>query len=70
MGSFKLPVKVIEAVLKFQGLQKAKNISMIQLDGMCPDDKLLESGIDLLKGKSRIFQKTKSIDKKNEMRPE
>lgn len=40
-GNFKLPVKVIEAVLKFQGLQKAKNISMIQLDGMCPDDKLL-----------------------------
>jgi hypothetical protein len=48
-------------------------MSLIRFDGMCPDDKLIESGVNVkpLKGHQKeTFVKNKQIDQKNEKRPE
>jgi hypothetical protein len=48
-------------------------MNLIKFDGMCPDDKLIESGVNikLSKGAQKeTFVKNKEIDQKNEKRPE
>lgn len=70
-------VKFIEALLNMQKSQKQKNMNLIKLDGMCPDDKLIESGIGAnikemshsTKGNNQAFVKNKEIDLVNEKRP-
>jgi hypothetical protein len=57
-----------------QKSQKEKNMNLIKLDGMCPDDKLIESGIgggniNSSGGGSEMFVKNKEIDQVNEKRP-
>lgn len=49
-------------------------MNLIKLDGMCPDDKLIESGIgggniNSSGGGSEMFVKNKEIDQVNEKRP-
>lgn len=45
-----------------------QNISLVNLDGSCPDDKLIETGQVLL-AKKRSFEDKKKIDENNEKRP-
>lgn len=44
---------MIEALLQLQKSQKEKNMSLIKFDGMCPDDKLIDSGVNSVKLKGQ-----------------
>lgn len=38
-------IKFLEAMMNIQKQQIRENTSLVQMQGMCPDDKLIEKGV-------------------------
>ena len=73
-------IQFVEAMMKIQKQQIKENTNLIQMHGMCPDDKMIESGAgSKLRQFSRAswdkneqkmaFVTGQQMDAKNEMRP-
>jgi hypothetical protein len=73
-------LKFLEAMMNIQKQQIRDNTKLVQMQGMCPDDKLIESGAassirkfsraNWDKGEQKMaFETGRTIDSKNEMRP-
>lgn len=73
-------IKFLEAMMSIQKQQIRENTNFIQMQGMCPDDKLIEDGAisnirkfsraNWDKNEARLaFENGKNIDSKNEKRP-
>jgi|JI6StandDraft_1071083.scaffolds.fasta_scaffold45957_3 serine/threonine-protein phosphatase 2B catalytic subunit len=64
-------LKLLESILELQKTERQRNTDLVQMEGMCPDNKLIESGVVGRNAKKYkgAFEKGKSVDLKNEMRP-
>lgn len=74
-------IKFLEAMLDIQKQQRKDNMKLVQMQGMCPDEKLIESGAA---SKLKMFNKAmwdkdeqklafengKNLDMNNEKRPD
>lgn len=60
---------ILEKLMDQTKKQVSANIELVSLDGNCPDEKLLETGKYRM-GKKESFEEKKSIDSKNEGRPD
>lgn len=56
-------------------MEKKKNEQLVNLGGMCPDDKLIASGVAIAgvgsdpKIQTQVFATNKNVDLRNEKRP-
>lgn len=62
-------LKLLESILDLQKIVKQRNIDLVQMEGLCPDDKLIESGVigsNIKKYQSEgAFEKGKEVDLRN-----
>jgi hypothetical protein len=38
-------LKLLESILELQKIIRQRNIDLVQMGGLCPDDKLIDSGV-------------------------
>lgn len=60
--------KLIESLLAQQKQTTSENIELVNLNGQCPDDRLLETG-KFKESSGESFEGKKMIDQQNESRP-
>lgn len=62
-------LKLLESILDLQKIIRQRNIDLVQMEGLCPDDKLIESGVigsNIKKYQNEgAFEKGKEVDLKN-----